>query len=82
MELHGYFSEIQKKQNNTYYVYLDKNGKDVIVTEVSNKLHNISEITKFFSDTKYVGIVNKFVKKVELSLSENNLQFQFYTNSD
>ena len=79
MDLYGYYSETQKVNNNTYYIYLDENGKNVIVSEVSRNL--LENTTEYFSDNKYVGKVTEFVKNVKLSPYEiNNLLFKYDTD--
>jgi hypothetical protein len=61
-KLHGYYSTIQRTNNKIYYIYMNEQGKETSVTEVSNiKTENVTE---FFKDNSYVGIVNKFVKSV------------------
>ena len=60
--LYGYYSETQKNNNDQYYIYLNEQGKNTMVTEVSHKKKD--NVTEFFEDNCYVGIVNKFVKSV------------------
>ena len=64
-KLHGYYSTRQRINNNTYYIYMNEQGKETFLTEVSNKKKE--NVTEFFEDNCYVGIVNKFVKSVGIS---------------
>ena len=61
-KLYGYYSQTQRKNNAQHYIYLNEQGQETLVTEVSNKKKE--NITEFFEDNYYVGIVNKFVKFV------------------
>ena len=68
---YGWFSQKQKNINKfgriadevASYIYLDADNKEVEVTEVSPKLKN-EEHKKAFPDSKYIGIVVKFIRQV------------------
>jgi hypothetical protein len=61
MEKHAWYSEKQRKavgkmdKNNTY-IYLNKDGSEVLCTEVT------SEKKVYWDDSKYLGIVYKWVR--------------------
>ena len=68
---YGWFSQKQKNINRfgkiadevASYIYLNEDNKEVEVTEVSSKMIN-EEHKKAFPDSKYIGIVVKFVRQV------------------
>lgn len=55
--LHGWYSETQKKRNSKVFIYLNKDGKEVEVTEVQQ----YKEMSAF-EDAEYVGICIKWVR--------------------
>ena len=68
---YGWFSQKQKNINRfgrtadevASYIYLNEDGKKVEVTEVCSEMKN-EEHKKAFPDSKYLGIVVKFVRQV------------------
>lgn len=62
-ELHGYYSYIQAKYVKSH-IYLDKNGNEVVVTEVCDNKKD-GNITKYFDDNVYKGIVTKYVRSIK-----------------
>lgn len=72
-QYHAYFSQKQKKipcriynregkhlyKNNHTNIYLTTNGKEVEITEVSEKGLNHK---KYFTDSIYLGIVTKWMR--------------------
>ena len=69
--LYAYYSEIQKNKNGIYYIYLDKDKKEVYATEVSSHKKDKDNITEFFEDNVLLGEVFEFVKKVEFNISQH-----------
>ena len=70
---YGYYSEKQKNlrcnamrsQRGRYpksSIYLNTNGEEIEVTEVSKK--SPEEFDKNFDDIKYVGVVTKWVRSI------------------
>ena len=51
-------SEPNRKKNYSSYIYLNTNGKEVEVTEITSNPDFIS----YFKDAKRVGTVTKFVR--------------------
>lgn len=68
---YGYYSETQKKITGTIFVYLNSNGENITVTEISDKDKNNMESN--FDDIIYMGEVITYVKKYNIGLKENNL---------
>lgn len=62
--LYGYYSATQRSNNGQYYIYLNEQGKETLVTEVSHKKKD--NVAEFFEDNYYVGVINKFVKSVKI----------------
>jgi len=62
---HGYYSYIQTKLNQEYFIYLSETGDEITVSEVS-KCNNYLNHKKYFSDSIYLGKLVKFVKIVKL----------------
>lgn len=63
---YGYYSIRESETNKCVYVYLDSSGKEVYVTRVSNFTLEGDELTRYFSDNKYVGEVTTYIKTVNL----------------
>ena len=63
-KLHGSYSQTQKESNGISYIYSDEDGNTKEVTEVSSKYRDKDNITEFFSDNIYIGIVTKFIKSI------------------
>tara|TARA_B100001093_G_C26214697_1_gene753545 strand:+ start:50 stop:313 length:264 start_codon:yes stop_codon:yes gene_type:complete len=75
--LYAYYSEIQKNNNGIYYIYLDKDKKEVYATEVSP----YKKDTEFFEDNVSLGEVFKFVKSIQLGNSRNrSVPFKWHKN--
>jgi hypothetical protein len=65
---HGWFSQKQKdmsSRNILSYIYLNEEGKEVEVTEINSNLIT-EQHNKLFSDSKYMGVVVKFVRHMFL----------------
>lgn len=62
-ELNGYYSKTQHERNGIIYKYQSKNGEEVYVTEVSTIKRTGSDLTQYFADNEYKGIVLKFISK-------------------
>ena len=60
MTYYGIYSEKQEKVSGCHYVYLDENGEEVVVTEVSE---NPNFPSNKWDDVKKKGIVTKWVRK-------------------
>ena len=60
-KLYGLFSEKQRNANNKYFIYLDKNNKKVIVSEVSINCKK----NENFDDCFVLGEVIKFVRSFD-----------------
>jgi hypothetical protein len=71
--LYAYYSETQKNNNGIYYIYLDKDKKEVYATEVSSYKKDKDNITEFFRDNVLLGEVFEFVKKVDFNISNIDL---------
>lgn len=76
-KLHAFYSYVQEhnrehlfnnkekdKKKIRYNVYLNEDGKEVITTEVSENENRINDHSKNFSDSKYLGIVTKWMQAV------------------
>ena len=62
----GYYSKTQHERNKVLYKYL---GKEVYVTEISSIKRTGSDLTQYFEDNEYKGVVLKFIgKNVTLQL--------------
>ena len=65
-EKHGYYSKKQMSCAGAH-IYLDKDGKEVIVTQVCVEKINDDEVTKYFNDNVYKGIVTKYVSNLKIN---------------
>jgi len=61
--LYGLYSKTQEHTNKKHYIYLDKDNKEVLVTEV----RNVCEKNEFFDDCLVLGEVIKFVRSVDIN---------------
>jgi hypothetical protein len=63
--LHGFFSETSAKRNG-YAVYVDAQGQEVRVTEVTAKVSRADSDLRLqrWPDTTYQGVVQSFVRTV------------------
>ena len=65
-EKHGYYSNKQMSCAGAQ-TYLDKDGNEVIVTLVCGEKIKDDEVTKYFNDTVYKGIVTKYVSSLKIN---------------
>ena len=63
-EMHGYYSKKQTICAGSH-IYLDKDGKEVIVTQVCAEKIKDDEVTKYFNDNVYKGVVTKYVRRLK-----------------
>lgn len=63
-EKHGYYSNKQMSCAGAQ-IYLDKEGNKVIVTQVCGEKIKDDEVTKYFDDNVYKGVVTKYVRRLK-----------------
>ena len=66
---HGYYSPSQAEMNGKIYVYHNQNNEEIKTTVVISRKN--SECTKYFSDSKYVGEVTKYIKTIIINKNSN-----------
>lgn len=60
-EKHGYYSNKQTIKTCSH-IYLDKEGNEVVVSQVCCEKIKDEDVTKYFHDNVYKGIVTKYVR--------------------
>ena len=66
---HGYYSPSQAEMNGKIYVYHNQNNEEIETTVVISIKKN--DITKYYSDTRYVGEVTKYIRTIIINKNSN-----------